>query len=175
MAETMSDNLDYVERIEHMIVIAESRRDAVLHEIGRHRSTIADATTTLHQCEQSEIALDARSAIRALDEARRLVGSARSEQDPSAASRGRGPERETGHEASGRGSMVSQARRATMSSRSSRILIEPTRITLAGDRPLGRQHSCKSRYSLDRLGILGKAWASPHTRRPNLLTHIAML
>jgi hypothetical protein len=34
-------------------------------------------------------------AIRALDEARRLVGSARSEQDPSAASRGRGPERET--------------------------------------------------------------------------------
>jgi hypothetical protein len=56
MAETMSDNLDYVERIEHMIAIAESRRDAVLYEIDRHRATIARTRRPrMHQLEQSEI------------------------------------------------------------------------------------------------------------------------
>jgi hypothetical protein len=52
----MSDNLDYVERIEHMIAIAESRRDAVLYEIDRHRATIARTRRPrMHQLEQSEI------------------------------------------------------------------------------------------------------------------------
>jgi hypothetical protein len=64
MAETMSDNLDYVERIEHMIAIAESRRDAVLHEIDRHRATLArPQRPRVPQLEQIDIeAIDDKNA-----------------------------------------------------------------------------------------------------------------
>ncbi len=52
MAQTLSENLDFVERIERMITIKESCRNAILREIDRHRATLAHALrATVHQLE----------------------------------------------------------------------------------------------------------------------------
>jgi hypothetical protein len=40
MAQTLCLKLDEVERIEHMIAIAEARRNTTLREIDRHRETL---------------------------------------------------------------------------------------------------------------------------------------
>jgi hypothetical protein len=40
MAQTLSLKLDDIERIEHMIAIAEARRNTTLREIDRHRETL---------------------------------------------------------------------------------------------------------------------------------------
>jgi hypothetical protein len=39
-AEMLSENIDFVERIDHMITKAEARRNVVLREIDRHRATL---------------------------------------------------------------------------------------------------------------------------------------
>jgi hypothetical protein len=43
MARTLFGHLDRIERIEHMIAMTEARRNAVLREIDRHRTTLAHA------------------------------------------------------------------------------------------------------------------------------------
>ncbi len=43
MAQTLSINLDDIERIDHMIATAEIRRIAILREIDRHRVTLGHA------------------------------------------------------------------------------------------------------------------------------------
>jgi hypothetical protein len=43
MANAFESNFDYIERIDHLITIAEGRRNAVLREIDRHRSAFAHA------------------------------------------------------------------------------------------------------------------------------------
>jgi hypothetical protein len=56
MAQTLSENLDVVERIERMITIKESCRNAILREIDCHRATLAHALrATVHQLEHGEI------------------------------------------------------------------------------------------------------------------------
>jgi len=40
LAQTFSLKLNDIERIEHMIALAEARRNATLHEIDRHRQTL---------------------------------------------------------------------------------------------------------------------------------------
>jgi hypothetical protein len=56
VVRTLSANLDHVERIEHMIAIAETRRNAILREIDRHRKTLARAPRrAVHQLEQNEV------------------------------------------------------------------------------------------------------------------------
>ncbi len=48
----VGENLDFVERIERMITIKESCRNAILREIDRHRATLAHALrATVHQLE----------------------------------------------------------------------------------------------------------------------------
>src|SRR5262245_55955647 len=55
-AQTLSENLDFVERIERMIMIKESCRNAILREIDRHRATLAHTLReTVHQVEHGEI------------------------------------------------------------------------------------------------------------------------
>jgi hypothetical protein len=41
MSQALSSKLDHVERIDRLIMAAEARRDAVLREIDRHRSSLA--------------------------------------------------------------------------------------------------------------------------------------
>jgi hypothetical protein len=56
VTQTLSRNLDHVERIEHMIAMAETRRNVILREIDRHRETLAHAPRrAAHQLEQDEI------------------------------------------------------------------------------------------------------------------------
>jgi hypothetical protein len=43
MVPVFIKNLDQIERIEQMIAMAVARRNAALHEIDRHRSTLAYA------------------------------------------------------------------------------------------------------------------------------------
>jgi hypothetical protein len=65
VVRTLSVNLDHVERIEHMIAIAETRRNVILREIDRHRKTLADAPRqAAHQLEHDEIQVidDTKSA-----------------------------------------------------------------------------------------------------------------
>ena len=49
LAQTLSDNLDQVERIDRMIALAEARRNATLREIERHRATLAHALRPIIQ------------------------------------------------------------------------------------------------------------------------------
>ena len=39
----LCENFDHIERIDRLITIAESRRNASLHEIDRHRATLGGA------------------------------------------------------------------------------------------------------------------------------------
>jgi hypothetical protein len=56
IAQTLSENLDFVERIERMITVKESCRNAVLREIDRHQATLAHTLRgTVHQLEHGEI------------------------------------------------------------------------------------------------------------------------
>jgi hypothetical protein len=56
IAQTLSENLDIVERIERMITIKESCRNAIWREIDRHRATLAHALrATVHQLEHADI------------------------------------------------------------------------------------------------------------------------
>jgi hypothetical protein len=56
IAQTLSENLDFVERIERMITIKESCRSAVLREVDHHRATLAHTLrATVHQLEHGEI------------------------------------------------------------------------------------------------------------------------
>ena len=56
IAQTLLENLDFVERIERMITIKESCRNATLREIDHHRATLAHALrATVHQLEHGEI------------------------------------------------------------------------------------------------------------------------
>jgi hypothetical protein len=56
VVRALSVNLDHVERIEHMIAVAETRRNAILREIDRHRETLARAPRrAVHQLEQNEV------------------------------------------------------------------------------------------------------------------------
>ena len=41
LPQTFSVDLDKVERLQHLIALSEARRDAALHEIHRHRHTLA--------------------------------------------------------------------------------------------------------------------------------------
>ena len=43
MAQTLSDNLDSVERIERLAALAEARRSATLREFDRHRAMLDQA------------------------------------------------------------------------------------------------------------------------------------
>jgi hypothetical protein len=55
MAHTLCENLDSMERIDSMIALAEGRRDAILHEIDRHRATLGHALRrTVEQIEEGE-------------------------------------------------------------------------------------------------------------------------
>ncbi len=56
MAERLGRALDYVERIEHLTVIAESRRNASLREIDRRRPLLAETLRhTVQQIESDEL------------------------------------------------------------------------------------------------------------------------
>jgi len=56
MAQTLSENLDFVERIERMITIKESCRNAILREVDGHRAMLAHTLrATVHQLEHGEI------------------------------------------------------------------------------------------------------------------------
>jgi hypothetical protein len=56
MAQTLSENLDFVERIERMITIKESCRNAILREVDGHRAMLAHALrASVHQLEHGEI------------------------------------------------------------------------------------------------------------------------
>ena len=56
VAQTLSLNLGHVERIEHMIAMAETRRNVILREIDRHRETLARAPRrAVRQLEHDEI------------------------------------------------------------------------------------------------------------------------
>jgi hypothetical protein len=55
VAQTLADHLAAIESIDRMIVIAEARRDAVLHEIERHRASFALVMRqTVNQLEKRE-------------------------------------------------------------------------------------------------------------------------
>jgi hypothetical protein len=41
-ADALANKLDYIERIDHLITIAESRRNAILREIDRHRAVLGE-------------------------------------------------------------------------------------------------------------------------------------
>jgi len=65
MAQTLSENLDFVERIERMITIKESCRNAILREVDGRRAMLAHALrATVHQLEHGEIQVidDSKSA-----------------------------------------------------------------------------------------------------------------
>jgi hypothetical protein len=65
VVRSLSVNLDHVERIEHMIAMAETRRNAILREIDRHRETLARVPRrAAHQIEHDEIPIidDTKSA-----------------------------------------------------------------------------------------------------------------
>src|SRR5262245_18587917 len=56
IAQTLRESLDFVERIERMITVKESSRNAILLEIDRHRATLAHTLReTVHQLEHGEI------------------------------------------------------------------------------------------------------------------------
>jgi hypothetical protein len=49
------ENLDMIERIEHLIEIAEARRNSALHELDQHRSTLAKVVRgTIQHIEENE-------------------------------------------------------------------------------------------------------------------------
>jgi hypothetical protein len=55
MAEALSNKLDNIERIDRLTAIAESRRNAILREIDRHRAVLGEAVrTTVQQIEDGE-------------------------------------------------------------------------------------------------------------------------
>ena len=43
MAKALAEKIDVIERIDRLITVAESRRNASLHEIDRHRATLGGA------------------------------------------------------------------------------------------------------------------------------------
>ena len=56
MAQTLSLNLDDIERIDRMIATAEGRRNAILREVDRHRTTWGqNVRRAVQQIEASEI------------------------------------------------------------------------------------------------------------------------
>jgi hypothetical protein len=56
VAERLGGALDYVERIDHLTVIAESRRNAILREIDRRRPLLAETLRhTVQQIESDEL------------------------------------------------------------------------------------------------------------------------
>jgi hypothetical protein len=67
IAQTLSQNLDFVERIERMITVKESSRNAILREIDRHSATLAHTLReTVHQLEHGEIqAVDDTQSVEA--------------------------------------------------------------------------------------------------------------
>ena len=55
MAHTLRQNLDSIERIDRMLALAAGRRDAILHEIDRHRAPLGHALRrTVEQIEEGE-------------------------------------------------------------------------------------------------------------------------
>lgn len=66
MAQTLAIKLDAIERIDRMIMSAEARRNAVLREMDRHRSALADAlrraTENVRDAEFTEVGGGAASA-----------------------------------------------------------------------------------------------------------------
>jgi hypothetical protein len=55
LAHTLLHNLDSIERLDRMIVLAGARRDAILREIDRHRGTLGHALRrSIDQIEQGE-------------------------------------------------------------------------------------------------------------------------
>jgi hypothetical protein len=60
-AQTLSQDLDPIERIERMIALAEVRRNNALHQIERHRATFSNAQRrNVQQIEEGEV-VDAES------------------------------------------------------------------------------------------------------------------
>ena len=55
MAQTLSLSLDDIERIDRMIATAEGRRNAILREVDRHRTTWGQNVRRVQQIEASEI------------------------------------------------------------------------------------------------------------------------
>jgi len=65
MAHTLTDNLDQFERIERMIAMAEARRNAALHEVERHRATLANTLRpTVEQIEEAEFEVVDRNRLK---------------------------------------------------------------------------------------------------------------
>jgi hypothetical protein len=55
-AEATSENLEYLERVERLTTIAETRRNASLHEIDRRRAVLGEALRrTVQQVEHDEL------------------------------------------------------------------------------------------------------------------------
>jgi hypothetical protein len=60
-AQTLSQDLDHIEQIEHMTAVAEARRNNALREIERHRATFSDVPgRNVQQIEEGQI-VDAES------------------------------------------------------------------------------------------------------------------
>ena len=56
MAEALADELDYVERVDRLATIAESRRNASLREIDRRRPLLAESLRrSVQQIESDEL------------------------------------------------------------------------------------------------------------------------
>jgi hypothetical protein len=56
MAEALAENLDYVERIDRLTAIGESRRNASLHEIDRRRPVLGERLRrSVQQIEHDEL------------------------------------------------------------------------------------------------------------------------
>jgi hypothetical protein len=54
-AQTLSQDLDQIEQIDHMTAMAEARRNSALREIERHRATFFDARRrNVQQIEEGE-------------------------------------------------------------------------------------------------------------------------
>jgi hypothetical protein len=54
--DALAEKLDYIERLDHLTTTAESRRDASLHEIVRHRAVLGEALRrSVQEIESSEL------------------------------------------------------------------------------------------------------------------------
>jgi hypothetical protein len=57
LADKLADRLDYIERIDRLTAIAESRRNASLHEIDRRRAVLGEKLRrSVHEIEDGEFA-----------------------------------------------------------------------------------------------------------------------
>jgi hypothetical protein len=66
MAQTLSQKLDDVERIERMLAQAEGRRHVVLREVDRHRAAVASrlrlASEEIQDAEFSDAAIEQKTS-----------------------------------------------------------------------------------------------------------------